>query len=88
MDIFSSLIKEEVSFNIYTLLRANNYRMSHLLFVDDLLVVGEADHLTTNALHRALGTLASYFTLSINYNKHAICFPTRSNTRANLQKFL
>lgn len=73
MDCFSNFL-EEANLKLYQPLITGNCKVSHLLFADDLLVVGMANSTTASSLKDALDMLHSYLGLAIDRAKSSICF--------------
>lgn len=79
MNAFSTILENEVNLkkkknNSFISCRC---KFSHLLFVDDLLVVGVTNPPTTCFLKYALDNLASYMGLVTNKNKSIIYFSSK-----------
>lgn len=53
--------------------------VSHLLFVDDLLVMRHANSHMVDSLSRRMGTLASYLGLEHNLEKSFVCFSKKTH---------
>lgn len=48
--------------------------VSHLLFVDDILIFGEVNNRSAMMLNRVLENISCYCGLNLNYTKSTICF--------------
>lgn len=74
MDTLSCILDKEVNLHLYNPISIAGCNISHLLYIDDLLVVGEADHNTINSLQLSLDVLKQYTGLEVNKSKSSICF--------------
>lgn len=74
MDIFSCLLDEKVVDHSFKPIASGNCRISHLLYVDDILVLGVAGTSTAFSLKEVLESFASLTGLVVNYTKSSLCF--------------
>lgn len=82
MDILSSLVEQIVEEGSFTPMYSATQAVSHLLFVDDVLIYGKANTPTLGDIHRCLSFLHQTCGLSMNCNKSLIYF---TRTTPNIQ---
>lgn len=71
MDAFS-ILDREVNLLRYSPLCLSQCNISHLLFVDDILMVSHPNSSTVHSLNYALDCLDSYMEIKINYDKSVV----------------
>lgn len=74
IDYFSCFLDDVVRKNDFPPYSIKDYGVSHLLFADDLLVVGEASMATAHSLNKCLTVLADTMGLVVNRGKSVICY--------------
>lgn len=69
MDSFSCLLDQAINLHTYTPFFIGDFHISHLLFADDLVVIGFADRVSLLSLNNIFMGLKSYLGHSVNRDK-------------------